>query len=172
MIFGKLSLGGNLIVQLCIFSCKDKAMLGYNVLVMYLRTIDFFLFALKNVKKYHIRRSTFQWGHKKCTPGPLFFNPSLSHFSIYKLSVYFWSDLLFQSMLVLLIECCTSNLYFERIVYITVLMRATWVFTCSFLYSCFLLELLFSVHWYFLWQYFRVVFYSAQGCCPSRIKEF
>ena len=28
VIFGKLSLGGNLIVQLCIFSCKDKAMLG------------------------------------------------------------------------------------------------------------------------------------------------
>ena len=29
VIFGKLSLGGNLIVQLCIFSYKDKAMLGY-----------------------------------------------------------------------------------------------------------------------------------------------
>ena len=39
VIFGKLSLGGHLIVQLCIFSCKDKAMLGYNVLVMYLRAI-------------------------------------------------------------------------------------------------------------------------------------
>ena len=68
VIFGKLSLGGNLIVQLCIFSYKDKAMLGYNVLVMYLRTIGIFLLALKKyVKKYHIRRSTFQWGggHKK-----------------------------------------------------------------------------------------------------------
>ena len=49
VIFGKLSLGGNLIVQLCIFSCKDKAMLGYNVLVMYLRTIGIFLLALKNM---------------------------------------------------------------------------------------------------------------------------
>ena len=46
-IFGKLSLGGNLIVQLCIFSCKDKAMLGYNVLVMYLRTLGIYLLALK-----------------------------------------------------------------------------------------------------------------------------
>ena len=44
VIFGKLSLGGNLIIELCIFSCKDKAMLGYNVLVMYLRTIEFVLF--------------------------------------------------------------------------------------------------------------------------------
>ena len=42
VIFGKLSLGGHLIVQLCIFSCKDKAMLGYNVLVMYLRAIGIF----------------------------------------------------------------------------------------------------------------------------------
>ena len=32
-------LGGILIVQLRIFSCKDKAMVGYNVLEMYLRTI-------------------------------------------------------------------------------------------------------------------------------------
>ena len=61
VIFGKLSLGGNLIVQLCIFSCKDKAMLGYNVFVMYLRAIGIFLLALKKyVKKYHIRRSTSQ----------------------------------------------------------------------------------------------------------------
>ena len=38
-------------------------MLGYNVLVMYLRTIGIFLLALKKyVKKYNIRRSTFQWG--------------------------------------------------------------------------------------------------------------
>ena len=86
VIFGKLSLGGNLIVQLCIFSCKDEAMLGYNVLVMYVRTIGIFLLALKKyVKKYHIRWSTSQWGgggHEKCAPGPLFllfcfFNPSL-----------------------------------------------------------------------------------------------
>ena len=42
VIFGKLSLGGHLIVQLCIFSCKDKAMLGYNVLVMYLSAIGIF----------------------------------------------------------------------------------------------------------------------------------
>ena len=49
VIFGKLSLGGNLIVQLCIFSCKDKTMLDYNVLVMYLRTIGNFLLALKNM---------------------------------------------------------------------------------------------------------------------------
>ena len=63
MIFGKLSLGGYLLVQLCIFSCKDKAMLGYNMLVMYLRTIGIFLLALKKyLKKYHIRRSTFQCG--------------------------------------------------------------------------------------------------------------
>ena len=61
VIFGKLSLGGNLIIQLCIFSCKDKAMLGYNVFVMYLRAIGIFLLALKKyVKKYHIRRSTSQ----------------------------------------------------------------------------------------------------------------
>ena len=61
VIFGKLSLGGNLIVQLCIFLCKDKTMLGYNVLVMYLRTIGFVLLALKKyVIKYHIRLSTFQ----------------------------------------------------------------------------------------------------------------
>ena len=61
VIFWKLSLGGNLIVQLCIFSCKDKTMLDYNVLVMYLRTIGNFLLALKKyVKKYHIRRSTYQ----------------------------------------------------------------------------------------------------------------
>ena len=46
VIFGKSSLGGNLIVQLCIFSCKDKAMLGYNVLGMYLRTIGTFLLLL------------------------------------------------------------------------------------------------------------------------------
>ena len=51
VIFGKLSLGGNLIVQLCIFSCKDKAMLGYNVLVMYLRSIGFFLLAFKKYVK-------------------------------------------------------------------------------------------------------------------------
>ena len=61
VIFGKLSLGGNLIVQLCIFPCKDKAMLGYNVFVMYLRAIGIFLLALKKyVKKYHIRLSTSQ----------------------------------------------------------------------------------------------------------------
>ena len=35
--FWKIKLGGNLIVQLCIFSCKDKAILGYNVLVMYVK---------------------------------------------------------------------------------------------------------------------------------------
>ena len=61
VIFEKLSIGGNLIIQLCIFSCKDKAMLGYNVFVMYLRAIGIFLLALKKyVKKYHIRRSTSQ----------------------------------------------------------------------------------------------------------------
>ena len=61
VIFGKLSLGGNLIVQLCIFSCKYKAMLGYNVFIMYLGAIGIFLLALKKyVKKYHIRQSTSQ----------------------------------------------------------------------------------------------------------------
>ena len=77
VIFGKLSLGGNLIVQLCIFSCKDKAMLSYNVLVMYLRTIGIFLLALKKyVKKYHIRRSTFQsgGGSQKVRPRSTFFS--------------------------------------------------------------------------------------------------
>ena len=61
VIFGKLSLGCNLIVQLCIFTCKDKAMLGYNVLVMYLRTI--FFVSIKTIcEKYHIRQSTFFFG--------------------------------------------------------------------------------------------------------------
>ena len=48
VIFVKLSLGGNLIVQLCIFSCKDKAMFGYNVLVMFLRTIGI-CFSIKKI---------------------------------------------------------------------------------------------------------------------------
>ena len=39
VIFVKSRLGGILIVQFCIFSCKDKAIVGYNVLEMYLRTI-------------------------------------------------------------------------------------------------------------------------------------
>ena len=52
--FGKSSLGGNLIVHLCILLCKDKAMMGYNVLGMYLRTIGMFLLAVKiYVKKSH-----------------------------------------------------------------------------------------------------------------------
>ena len=51
VIFEKLSIGGNLIIQLCIFSCKDKAMLGYNVFVMYLRAIGIFLLALKKYLK-------------------------------------------------------------------------------------------------------------------------
>ena len=42
VIFGKSGLGGILIVQLCIFSCKDKAMVGYNVLEMYLKIIGIF----------------------------------------------------------------------------------------------------------------------------------
>ena len=59
--FGKSSLGGNLIVQLCIFSCKDEAMLGYNVLGMYLRTIGICLLALNNMwKKNLISWSAFQ----------------------------------------------------------------------------------------------------------------
>ena len=49
VIFGKLSLGANLIVQLCIFSCKDKSMLGYNVLVMYLRAIGIFFVSIKKI---------------------------------------------------------------------------------------------------------------------------
>ena len=49
VIFGKLSLGGNLIVQLCIFSCKDKAMLGYNVFVMYLRAIGIFFVGITKI---------------------------------------------------------------------------------------------------------------------------
>ena len=49
VIFGKLSLGGHLVVQLCIFSCKDKAMLGYNVLVMYLRAIGFFFVSINKI---------------------------------------------------------------------------------------------------------------------------
>ena len=49
--FGKSSLGGNLIVQLCIFSCKDKTRLGYYVLGMYLRTIGIILLAFKRYVK-------------------------------------------------------------------------------------------------------------------------
>ena len=65
--------------NLCIFSCKDKAMVGYNVLEMYLRTIGFFLLALKrHVEKNHIRLSTFQRrgggvGSRKVRPLSTFF---------------------------------------------------------------------------------------------------
>ena len=75
VIFGKLSLGGNLIVQLCIFSCKDKAMLGYNVFVMYLGAIGIFLLALKKYVKKNITLGgphlSEGGSHEKCAPRPL-----------------------------------------------------------------------------------------------------
>ena len=59
----KSRLGDILIVHLWIFSCEDKAMVGYNVLDMYLRIIGIFLLAFKRyVEKNHIRWSTFQRG--------------------------------------------------------------------------------------------------------------
>ena len=71
VIFGKSSLGGNLIVQLCIFSCKDTAMLGHNVLGMYLRTIQFFLLAFKRyVEKITLGGPHFSEGG--VTKSPLF----------------------------------------------------------------------------------------------------
>ena len=53
VIFGrkKSSSGGILIVHLCTFSCKDKVMVGYNVLEMYLRTIGVFCWHSKGMWK-------------------------------------------------------------------------------------------------------------------------
>ena len=47
----KSSLGAILIVQLCIFSCEYKTMVGYNVLQMYLRAIGLYLVFKRYVKK-------------------------------------------------------------------------------------------------------------------------
>ena len=66
-------------------------MLGYNVFVMDLRAIGIFLLALnKYVKKYHIRRSTSQWGGGVTKSAPpvhfflgFFFNPSLRNYGCF-----------------------------------------------------------------------------------------
>ena len=69
---------GILIIQLCIFSCKDKVIVGYNLLEMYLRTIGFFWGESKGMwgkitfGSAHFREGG--EGHKKCTPCSLFKN--------------------------------------------------------------------------------------------------
>ena len=77
MIFGKLSLGGNLIVQLCIFTCKDNAMLGYNVACNVFKNHRNFFVSIKKIceKISHLAVHISVrggGGHEKCAPSPLF----------------------------------------------------------------------------------------------------
>ena len=60
VVHNSISLGGILIVQLCIFPCEYKAMVGDNVLEMYLRAMKFCFYHSKVCGKNHIRRFTFQ----------------------------------------------------------------------------------------------------------------